>query len=85
MVSVILLLAVLFSAFYNIALTHETRKLVTEKERLSQEKDNLKIEWRSLLIEEHTLDEHSRIRFIANKKLSMSQPTAKNSVLVELP
>ena len=40
---------------------------------------------RNLLIEEHTLDEHSRIRRIAEKKLSMAQPTTKNSVLVELP
>jgi len=43
------------------------------------------IEWQSLLIEEHTLDEHSRIRHIAKTKLLMSQPTKKNSVLVEIP
>ena len=53
--------------------------------QLSQQKDNLLIEKRNLLIEEHTLDEHSRIRRIARKKLSMSQPTKENSVLVELP
>ncbi|WP_413702044.1 cell division protein FtsL [Psychromonas sp. KJ10-10] len=43
------------------------------------------IEWQNLLLEEHTLDEHSRIRNIANKKLSMAQPTKNNSVLVEVP
>ena len=42
------------------------------------------IEWRNLLIEEHTLDEHSRIRRIAVKKLSMLQTTKNNSVLVEI-
>lgn len=73
----------LFSAFYNIYITHQTRELITQKEQLSQQKDNLMTEWHSLLIEEHTLDEHSRIRRIAMKKLSMSQPTIKNSVLVE--
>jgi cell division protein FtsL len=78
-------IAILLSAFYNIYTTHETRVLVTRKEQLSQQKDNLMIEMRNLLIEEHTLDEHSRIRRIARKKLSMSQPTKKNSVLVELP
>ncbi len=77
--------AILISAFYNIYITHETRELITKKEQLSQQKDNLMIEKRNLLIEEHTLDEHSRIRYIARKKLSMSQPTKKNSVLVELP
>ncbi|MCP4325994.1 MAG: cell division protein FtsL [Psychromonas sp.] len=76
---------VLLSAFYNIYITHETRKLVTQKDQLAQQKDNLMIEWQNLLLEEHTLDEHSRIRRIAKKKLSMSQPTKNNSVLVEIP
>ena len=77
--------AILLSAFYNIYITHQTRELVTRKEQLSQQKDNLMIEKRNLLIEEHTLDEHSRIRHFARSKLSMSQPTKQNSVLVELP
>jgi len=85
MVVVLMALALLVSAFYNIYLTHETRKLATEKDQLAQQKDDLMIEWQNLLIEEHTLDEHSRIRHIANTKLSMSQPTKKNSVLVEVP
>ena len=75
----------LSSAFYNIYITHQTRGLVTKKEQLSQQKDNLMNERRNLIIEEHTFDEHSRIRRIARKKLSMSQPTQQNSVLVELP
>lgn len=78
-------LLILLSAFYNIYITHQTRELITKKEQLSQQKDNLMIEKSNLLIEEHTLDEHSRIRNIARKKLSMSQPTKNNSVLVELP
>ena len=83
-VVVLLSISILLSAFYNIYLTHETRKLVTEKDQLSQQKDNLMIEWKNLLIEEHTLDEHSRIRNIAIKRLSMMQPTKDNSVLVEV-
>ncbi len=84
---VVLLLGILLllSAFYNIYITHETRKLVTQKDQLAQQKDNLMIEWQNLLLEEHTLDEHSRIRRIATKKLSMAQPTKNNSVLVEIP
>jgi cell division protein FtsL len=84
-VLVLLGLALVVSAFYNIYITHETRKLVTEKDQLAQQKDNLMIEWQNLLLEEHTLDEHSRIRRIAEKKLSMAQPTKHNSVLVEIP
>ncbi len=76
---------ILITAVYSIYITHQTRELVTKKEQLSQLKDNLMIETRNLLIETHTLDEHSRIRRIAQKKLAMSQPTKKNSVLVELP
>ena len=81
---VVLGIFILISALYNIYVTHETRELVTKKESLSQQKDNLMVEWRNLLIEEHTLDEHSRIRSVAGNQLSMSQPTQKNSVLVEI-
>ena len=82
--AVLLALFILLSAISNIYITHQTRELITKKEQLSQLKDNLMIETRNLLIEEHTLDEHSRIRRIARKKLAMLQPTQKNSVLVEL-
>jgi len=81
---VVLGIVILISALYNIYITHQTRELITKKEALSQQKDNLMIEWSNLLIEEHTLDEHSRIRSIADKKLLMSQPTKENSVLVEI-
>lgn len=83
--SALLVLIILLSAVYNIYTTHQTRELITKKDQLSQIKDNLTIEIRNLLIEEHTFDEHSRIRRIARKELSMAQPTTKNSVLVELP
>lgn len=82
--SVVVGILIVCSAIYNVYTTHETRGLVTQIERLLQDKDDLMMEWRNLLIEEHTLDEHSRIRRIALKKLSMSQATKKNSVLVEL-
>lgn len=81
---IVLALLLLISAFININMTHKTRELITQKDKLSQQKDNLQIEWRSLLIEEHTLDEHSRIRRIAMKKLSMRQVSIKQSVLVTL-
>ena len=81
---VVLGIVILISALYSIYITHQTRELVTKKEFLSQQKDNLMIEWSNLLIEEHTLDEHSRIRFIAGKKLLMLQPSKENSVLVEI-
>jgi len=84
MAIVVLGIIILVCALYNIYITHETRELITKKETLSQQKDNLMIEWSNLLIEEHTLDEHSRIRSIADKKLLMSQPTKENSVLVEI-
>ncbi|WP_413702043.1 cell division protein FtsL [Psychromonas sp. KJ10-10] len=34
----LLAIALLLSAFYNIYITHETRKLVTEKDHLSQDR-----------------------------------------------
>ena len=82
---VLVALVLVGSAFYKIYITHNTRLLVTQKEQLSQEQDNLSIEWQSLQLEEQTFGEHSRIRRIAKKKLSMVQPKKNNTVLVELP
>lgn len=82
---IVLVSMILASAFYCINETHETRLLVTKLDELSQSQDELLIEWRNLLIEEGTLDEHSRIRKIAVQKLNMVLPENKNDVLVELP
>ena len=81
---VLLMLALVSSAFYKIYITHNTRLLVTQKEQLSQEQDNLSIEWQSLQLEEQTFGESSRVRRIAEKKLLMIQPKKNNTVLVEL-
>jgi len=83
--AVLLVIIILLSAFYNIYITHNTRLLITQKEQLSQDQDNLAIEWNNLLIEENSFAEHSRIRKIAIKELSMVQPTSKSIVLVTLP
>lgn len=72
------------SAFYKVYITHDTRLLITNKDKLSQQQDNLSTEWHSLQLEENTFSEHSRVRRIAMKKLSMIQPNKSNTVLVEL-
>lgn len=81
---ILLALMLISSAFYKIYITHNTRLLVTQKEKLSQQQDNLSIEWQSLQLEEQTFAEDSRIRRIAKKKLLMVQPTRNSTVLVEL-
>ena len=77
-----LLLAILISAFAVIMLTHETRLQTNNKEQLLSQRDFADIEWRNLLLEQSTLEEHSKIEYIAKKKLDMYRPSTAEEQLV---
>ncbi|AIN47443.1 cell division protein FtsL [Candidatus Palibaumannia cicadellinicola] len=69
--SVILLIAVLVSAIMVVTITHHTRRLTAEREKLVLEKNALDIEWRNLILEENVLGDHSRVESIAREILHM--------------
>ncbi len=83
-VTILIMLMLFCSALYKVYITHDTRVLITKKDKLSQQQDQLRTEWESLQLEENTFAEHSRVRRIAMKQLSMIQPNKSNTVLVEL-
>lgn len=83
----ILLLAsvVMLNAILVVYTSYESRKFISESNRLLQEEDKLDIEWRNLLLEEQTQSDHSRVSRIAIKKLHMSRPLPSEEVIVRAP
>jgi cell division protein FtsL len=81
----IILILVVFSAFSVIYFTHLNRQSTSSLEVLLAERDELDIEWRNLLIEQNSLAEHSAIESKAQKLLKMKRPTAKTEVIISLP
>ena len=60
-VRVLLFLALLVSAGLVILSAHHNRQMSIAIERLMQEKDQLDVEWRNLVLEQSALTEHNRI------------------------
>jgi len=83
-VTILIMVMLVCSAFYKVYVTYDTRALITKKDKLSQQQDQLRTEWANLQLEENTFAEHSRVRTIAMKQLSMIQPNKSNTVLVRL-
>lgn len=71
-----------------LAVTHWAqlnRQLVIQQDVLLQQRDDIDLRWRHLLLEQRALAEHSRIEKIARERLDMERPTAEQEVVVTLP
>ena len=64
---------------------HESRKLFVELEGLTQERDNLNIEWGQLQIEQSTWAQHARIEQVAKDDLSLVRPATTEIFVLERP
>ena len=64
---------------------HEARKLFVELEALSQERDDLNIEWGQLQIEQSTWATHARIEQVALDRLSLVRPESTEIFVIERP
>ncbi|HSG97638.1 MAG TPA: cell division protein FtsL [Woeseiaceae bacterium] len=64
---------------------HESRKLFVELERLTQERDELNIEWGQLQIEQSTWAQHARIEQVATDDLSLVRPDTTEIFVIERP
>ncbi len=84
-VSYVLLVMVVVSAFSVIYYTHVNRQTTSELEILLSQRDELNIEWRNLLLEQNSLAEHSAIESKAKKLLKMKRPDSKSEVIITLP
>ncbi len=81
---VLLYLMVMLSAMAVILSTHHNRQQVIALEDLMEEKDQLDVEWRNLVLEQRALTEHNRIEALVEKQLNMQRPTAEQEVVVKL-
>ena len=63
----------------------ESRKLFVELEQLTQERDELNIEWGQLQIEQSTWAQHARIEQVASDDLSLVRPEATEIFVIERP
>ena len=64
---------------------HESRKLFVELEQLTNERDQLNIEWGQLQIEQSTWAQHARIEQVATDDLSLVRPEATEIFVIERP
>ena len=81
-VRVLLFLALLVSAGLVILSAHHNRQMSIAIERLMQEKDQLDVEWRHLVLEQSALTEHNRIEQLVSENLNMRRPGPEDEVLV---
>lgn len=72
----------LITAMSIVYLSHLNRELMVEREALLQQRDELDIEWRHLVIEQTALAEHNRIEQLAQTNLQMQRPAGHQEVLV---
>ena len=64
---------------------HDSRKLFIKLEALTQERDELNIEWGQLQIEQSTWAQHARIEKVATDDLSLVRPAAADIYVIERP
>ncbi len=82
LVKVVLFIAVVATAIGVVLGVHHNRQLSMQHESLIQEKDELDVEWRHLIIEQSSLTEHNRIEQIVRENLNMRRPGPEDEVLV---
>jgi cell division protein FtsL len=83
-VRVLLFLALLVSAGLVILSAHHNRQMSIAIERLMQEKDQLDVEWRHLVLEQSALTEHNRIEALVKSQLDMHRPLPSEEVVVRI-
>ena len=62
---------------------HESRKLFVELEQLTDERDELNIEWGQLQIEQSTWATHARIEQVASDDLQLTRPETTEIFIIE--
>ena len=72
----LLALIVVASAIAAVYAKHETRKLFTELQSLTAERDRLEVDWGRLLIEQSTWSNHARVERLAREQMGMIEPAA---------
>ncbi|KAE8176711.1 MULTISPECIES: cell division protein FtsL [Photobacterium] len=82
LVPLILAFAILLSALSVVYVTHESRQLIAQQEKLLMQRENYDVEWRNQILEENSLAEHSRIERLAETELKMQRPSVDNEIVI---
>ena len=82
LVPLILAFAILLSALSVVYVTHESRQLIAQQEKLLMQRENYDVEWRNQILEENSLAEHSRIGRLAETELKMQRPSVDNEIVI---
>jgi cell division protein FtsL len=80
---VVFSLVCVLSAVALVYTKHESRKLFVELESLTDERDELNIEWGQLQIEQSTWATHARIEQVAVDDLSLVRPKSTEIYVIE--
>lgn len=80
----VLLVLVVASAFSVIYFTHLHRQATSALELKLSSRDELDIEWRNLLIEQNSLTEHNVIESQARKLLKMQKPKGPTEIIIKI-
>lgn len=80
-----LLICIFASALGVVQITYLSRQQVIQQDKLLQERDELDLQWRYLLVEEEFYSQHARIEEVATTQLEMKRPTSKDEQVVVLP
>lgn len=78
----LLLCALLVSALFVIANSHNSRRLFHELQTLQQQAVQSEVEWSQLLLEESAFSTHTLVESRARKELKMRAPDSQHIVAV---
>ncbi|SKA28787.1 cell division protein FtsL [Photobacterium toruni] len=82
LVPLIIAFTILISALSVVYITHESRQLIAQQEKLLMQRENYDVEWRNQILEENSLAEHSRIERLAETELKMQRPSVDNEIVI---
>ena len=80
----VLLVTIFVSSLGVVQVTHLARGQLIEQDILLQERDELDLDWRYLLVEEEFYSQHARIEEVAISQLKMKRPTSQDEQVITL-
>lgn len=78
----LLVVAVMASAIASVYAKHASRKLFTELQALSAERDRMEVEWGKLQIEQSTWSTYGRVEQMAREQMNMLPPPPSDVMLL---
>jgi len=78
----VLVIAVMASAIASVYAKHQSRKLFTDLQALSTERDRMEVEWGKLQIEQSTWSTYGRVEQLAREQMDMQAPSPGDVTLL---